>query len=147
MRQPLRTMRYAPAVLCMLMLALPGCYTAAELRELSASKPDPRAAQVNALWDCVLTVAQEEMWPVDVESRPDLLLATRWMDRGENKRERVRITVIVAPRGVGINVNVNKQHKAPDADAWYDVTDPAVLTQKRAEETAIAKRIQRMWKP
>ncbi len=147
MRQPLHTMRYAPVIACILTLALPACYTASELRALSESKPDPRAEQVNALWDCVLTVAAEEKWPIEVESRQDLLLATQWMDTGENQRERVRFTVIVAPMGVGINVTVHKQHRAPDADAWYDITDPAALTRKRAEETALAKRVQLMWKP
>lgn len=146
MRQPLHPMRYA-ALILLIALVAPGCYTAAEMRDLAESKPDPRAEQVNALWDCVLTVAEEEKWPVEVESRQDLLLATQWMARGDDKRERVRFTVIVAPMGVGINVTVHKQHRVPDTDEWFDVTDPAVLAQKRAEETALARRVQLMWRP
>ena len=147
MRQPLRTMRYALALCAIVTLGLPACYTPAELRQLAESQPDPRAAQVNALWDCVLAVVAQEAWPIEVESRQDLLLATEWMDRGEDRRERVRFTVIVAPMGVGINVTVHKQHRVPGQEEWFDVTDPVILTQKRAEETALAKRVQQMWMP
>jgi hypothetical protein len=122
-----------------------GCYTAAEMRDLAASKPDPRQEQIDSLWACVVEVAGEEEWDVEVVSRQGLLLATAWSPTGVDTRKRVRVSIIVVAVGVGINVNVGLQHRVGPEDPWVDVTDPVILTNKRLEETALATRIQMKW--
>ena len=137
--------RYFSLCIVLLTALSSGCYTAAEMRKLSEEKPDPRQAQVDQLWSCIQTVAAEEAWPIEVASRPGLLLATQWIERDTEHRERVRITVVVAPMGVAINVYIHSQHRAPGAAEWTDVTEPNALTRVRAQETALARRIHGMW--
>ena len=114
---------------------------------MAEAQPDPRAEQVNQLWDCVLQVVKEEGWPVQLERRQDLLLATEWMPAGDARQRRVRFSVVVAAMGVGINVTLDYQQRIPGDETapWSEVTDPELLAQKRMEEMALARRIQLMW--
>jgi len=125
--------------------SLGGCYTASEMRQLAEEKPDPRQTQVDQLWKCIQTIAAQEQWPIEVSSRQGLLLATKWINKDAEHRKRTRVSVVVAPMGVAINVHVHLQHRVPGAPEWTDVTDPVVLTDKRVEETALAKRIHWLW--
>lgn len=139
---------YTIGVLLVIGFASAGCYDAHDLRKIAAEKPDPRQKQVDLLWDTMREVMQEEAWPVELQRREDLIMATAWMPLSEEVRRRVRFLVVVAPMGVGINVSVKYQQRNPEAPpeaAWNEVTDPVILARQRREEEALAHRIRGSW--
>ncbi len=142
-----------PSILILLVcccLSLSACYAPQELRQLAEDTPDPRQEQVEALWQAMKEVVAEETWPVELERREDLIIATSWMPEGTEGllRRRVRFLVVVAHNGVGINATVKyQQHDerlAPE-ETWADTTDPKLLLRAKNEEQALAHRIQRKW--
>lgn len=124
-----------------------GCYTPHELRAMADAQPDPRQIEADHIWASILQIVEEERWPVDLQSREDLLLRTEWLTQEEGLRKRVRFLVIVAPMGVGINVAV--KHERLDAQGeepqWMPASDGPLVEQERQEEALLTRRVHALW--
>ena len=125
-----------------------GCYSPAELRAKAEQMPDPRQKDVDLMWSAIKEVVDEEGWPVEIDSRQDLVLSTAWSnEEPEGRRKRVRFLVLIAPMGMAVNCTVKYERRADnDAKSWEPDEAEATLQSARDEEATLVQAVYARYK-